>query len=618
MISKHIFTSDVVSGKAFWLNNLQSTGNLVTANGDFVITDNAEVLGNLLVEKNLTVNGTTTTINTVNLTVDDHNIELGSVENPTDLTATGGGITLKGSTDKTFNWQTNFDKSWVSSENLGTADGKYIFTDKVRARDAAGLLLQDDGGNGITIADGGNVSTSSDFAVGNNLLVPGTTSLVGNVTTINNISAGGNITVADGKYITTDKIVARDSAGLLLQDDSGNGITIADGGNTSVSHAFLVGGNTTIGGNTSIAGTTYHGGAATFNDNLTINSSKTLQAGNITVADNKYITTDKIVARDSAGLLLQDDGGNGITIANGGNASVSHAFLVGGNTTIGGNTSIAGTTYHGGATTFNDNVTINASKTFNAGDVNIAGSTTFQGATVFEQNVVISGDFNVTSETPMTLEQGQLEIQTLTSAPQNTTNQLYNVDNVLYWNNVNLVNNPNNTYTAGDNLTLNGNSFSLASTVTIADDLTVSDKLFVAGTSTLIGNTIVNGTLTTFSNLIVDAEVIATSNIISAGDVVAFSTSDKKLKNNISNISDPINKIKQINGVNFEWSDKQSTYSGKDVGVIAQEIKEVLPEVVAERDNGYLAVKYEKIIPLLIEAIKEQQKEIEALKSKIK
>jgi hypothetical protein len=113
MISKHIFTSDVVSGKAFWLNNLQSTGNLVTANGDFIITDNAEVLGNLLVENNLTVNGTTTTINTVNLTVDDHNIELGSVENPTDLTATGGGITLKGSTDKTFNWQTNFDKSWV-------------------------------------------------------------------------------------------------------------------------------------------------------------------------------------------------------------------------------------------------------------------------------------------------------------------------------------------------------------------------------------------------------------------------------------------------------------------------------------------------------------------------
>ena len=78
-----------------------------------------------------------------------------------------------------------------------------------------------------------------------------------------------------------------------------------------------------------------------------------------------------------------------------------------------------------------------------------------------------------------------------------------------------------------------------------------------------------------------------------------------------------LEKIKQINGVNFEWSDKQSTYTGKDVGVIAQDVEKVLPEVVTEREDGYLAVKYEKIIPLLIEAIKDQQKEIEELKSKL-
>ena len=54
---------------------------------------------------------------------------------------------------------------------------------------------------------------------------------------------------------------------------------------------------------------------------------------------------------------------------------------------------------------------------------------------------------------------------------------------------------------------------------------------------------------------------------------------------------------------------------GHDVGVIAQEIEEVLPEVVTTRDNGYKAVKYEKIVPLLIEAIKEQQEQIEELKN---
>jgi hypothetical protein len=60
--------------------------------------------GNLTITGDLTVNGTTTTINSTTLTVDDKNIELGSIASPTDATADGGGITLKGATDKTFNW----------------------------------------------------------------------------------------------------------------------------------------------------------------------------------------------------------------------------------------------------------------------------------------------------------------------------------------------------------------------------------------------------------------------------------------------------------------------------------------------------------------------------------
>ena len=57
-------------------------------------------------------------------------------------------------------------------------------------------------------------------------------------------------------------------------------------------------------------------------------------------------------------------------------------------------------------------------------------------------------------------------------------------------------------------------------------------------------------------------------------------------------------------------------HEGHDIGVIAQEIEEILPDVVETRDNGYKAVKYEKIVPLLIEAVKNQQKQIEELKGK--
>ena len=107
-----------------------------------------------------------------------------------------------------------------------------------------------------------------------------------------------------------------------------------------------------------------------------------------------------------------------------------------------------------------------------------------------------------------------------------------------------------------------------------------------------------------------------------SNDVVAFSTSDKRLKENIKPLDNALNKVMQINGVEFDWKkltekEKETIHGnkGRDVGVIAQEIEKVLPEVVTQRDNGYKAVKYEKIVPLLIEAIKEQQKQIEELKN---
>ena len=103
---------------------------------------------------------------------------------------------------------------------------------------------------------------------------------------------------------------------------------------------------------------------------------------------------------------------------------------------------------------------------------------------------------------------------------------------------------------------------------------------------------------------------ISGSQIEASGDVIAFSSSDRELKDNITYIHRPIDKINQIGGYKFTWNNNQDTYLGKDVGVIAQEIEAVLPEVVTTRATGYKAVKYEKIVPLLIEGIKELDKKI--------
>ena len=89
----------------------------------------------------------------------------------------------------------------------------------------------------------------------------------------------------------------------------------------------------------------------------------------------------------------------------------------------------------------------------------------------------------------------------------------------------------------------------------------------------------------------------------------------------IKNIKNPLDKLSKINGVTFEWKKTDEkmkkevhSHEGHDVGVIAQEVEEVLPEVVSTRDNGYKAVNYEKIVPLLIEAIKDLKAEVDELK----
>jgi hypothetical protein len=108
--------------------------------------------------------------------------------------------------------------------------------------------------------------------------------------------------------------------------------------------------------------------------------------------------------------------------------------------------------------------------------------------------------------------------------------------------------------------------------------------------------------------------------IRATNDVVAFFGSDRRLKENVIPITNPIEKINQIGGYEYDWIPMEGIHEneGHDIGVIAQEIQEVLPEIVTRRENGYLAVKYERIVALLIECVKEQQIQIDELKNIIK
>lgn len=93
-----------------------------------------------------------------------------------------------------------------------------------------------------------------------------------------------------------------------------------------------------------------------------------------------------------------------------------------------------------------------------------------------------------------------------------------------------------------------------------------------------------------------------------------FTPSDRRLKDHIETLGNVLQKIDQIRGVSFEYKNKHKYVSGAKIGVIAQELQKVYPEMVTQGKDGFLKVDYTQLTGMLIQAVKEQQKEIEVLK----
>ena len=107
-------------------------------------------------------------------------------------------------------------------------------------------------------------------------------------------------------------------------------------------------------------------------------------------------------------------------------------------------------------------------------------------------------------------------------------------------------------------------------------------------------------------------------NLEVTGDITAFSTSDNRLKDSVSPITAALEKVKSISGNTFVWKENDAGHEGEDTGVIAQEIEALgIPGVTITRGSGYLAVNYEKLIPLLIESIKELSAKVDTLENQI-
>jgi hypothetical protein len=182
--------------------------------------------------------------------------------------------------------------------------------------------------------------------------------------------------------------------------------------------------------------------------------------------------------------------------------------------------------------------------------------------------------------------------------------------------NVTLVGTPNY-------LTLSGQAITLG-TVDIADDtnFAVSDTTGQTGINLTLTDDTVSGVvvgLTTTSNVQFNDQQVdslgvgtaasgTTGEIRATGDITAYYSSDERLKENFKNLDGALDKVNKIGGYEFDWKEGIEdvvSKKGHDIGVKAQELQAQYPELVHERDNGFLAVDYVKLNAVLIEAVKE-------------
>jgi len=208
---------------------------------------------------------------------------------------------------------------------------------------------------------------------------------------------------------------------------------------------------------------------------------------------------------------------------------------------------------------------------------------------------------------------------------------------------------------AGTNIDVTGTTVSVTDDITISGTITAATGTFVyqifESSSTIItsgsnifgdteadnqiftGSILQTGSITTTGNVTAN-EVSGSGNgrflslgintaasgvagaILATNDVVAFASSDERLKENLEPIGSAVEKVEQLTGYTYNWIPMEGVHvygDMKDVGVIAQEVEKVLPELVSDRENGYKAVKYDKLTAVLIQAVKELSERVKTL-----
>ena len=277
----------------------------------------------------------------------------------------------------------------------------------------------------------------------------------------------------------------------------------------------------------------------------------------------------------------------------------------------------------GGTVDINDQLTVSGITTFEStqgntiGNVN-TGAVQFDGGVGIAENLSVGGKLDVDGDTTLDKLTVDLDINANGNIVGDTSTNISGINKVT-------ANDFAGFLTGNVNGNVEGNLTGTASKIKITDTNSGTNYLTFTSNHT-------NGNYSLKASdkyYITPATNASGSELYVRGDIIAFAgaASDDKLKTNKINITGALDKVNSLNGFTFEWNEVADKVldlggnPGRQLGVSAQEVQKVLPEavkpIVTDREDEFLSVKYEKLVPLLIEAVKELSDKISALEDRL-